>query len=41
MEFKGGDYVWLAGKYIQTSRLKKKLNYKNFKPFKVTKAINI
>ena len=40
MEFKEGDYVWLASKYIQTSRLKKKLDYKNFRPFKVMKVIN-
>ena len=40
MEFKKEDYIWLVSKYIQTSRFKKKLNYKNFKPFKVTKVIN-
>ena len=41
MEFKEGDYVQLAGKYIQISRLKKKLDYKNFRPFKVIKVINM
>jgi hypothetical protein len=41
MEFKEGDYVWLVGKYIQISRPKKKLDYKNFRPFKVTRVINI
>ena len=41
MEFKEGDYIQLVSKYIWTSRFKKKLNYKNFKPFKVTKVINI
>ena len=40
MEFKKGDYVWLASKHIQTSRPKKKLNYKNFRLFKVIKIIN-
>jgi len=40
MEFKEGDYVWLAGKHIRTSRPKKKLDYKNFGPFKVTRVIN-
>ena len=40
MEFKEGDYVWLVGKYIRTSRPKKKLDYKNFRPFKVTRVIN-
>ena len=40
MEFKKGDYIQLISKYIQISRFKKKLNYKNFKPFKVTKVIN-
>ena len=41
MEFKEGDYVQLVNKYIWTSRFKKKLNYKNFRPFKVIKVINI
>ena len=40
MEFKEGDYVQLVSKYIRTSRFKKKLNYKNFGPFKVIKVIN-
>ena len=40
MEFKEEDYVQLASKYIQTNRFKKKLDYKNFKPFKVIKVIN-
>ena len=40
MEFKEEDYVQLVSKYIQTSRFKKKLDYKNFKPFKVIKIIN-
>ena len=40
MEFKEGDYVQLVSKYIWTSRLKKKLDYKNFEPFKVIKVIN-
>ena len=41
MEFKEGDYVWLVSKYIQISRFKKKLNYKNFGLFKVIKVINM
>ena len=41
MEFKEGDYIQLVSKYIWTSRLKKKLNYKNFRLFKVIKVINI
>ena len=41
MEFKEEDYIQLAGKYIQINRLKKKPNYRNFKPFKVIKVINI
>ena len=40
MEFKEGDYVQLASKYIQISKFKKKLDYKNFRPFKVIKVIN-
>ena len=40
MEFKEGDYIWLAGKYIRISRPKKKLDYKNFGPFKVIRVIN-
>ena len=40
MEFKEGDYIQLVGKYIQISKFKKKLDYKNFKPFKVIKVIN-
>ena len=40
IEFKEGDYIWLVSKYIQISKFKKKLDYKNFKPFKVTKIIN-
>ena len=40
MEFKEGDYIQLVGKYIQISKFKKKLDYKNFKPFKVIKIIN-
>ena len=40
MEFKEGDYIQLVAKYIRTSRPKKKLDYKNFRPFKVIKAIN-
>ena len=41
MEFKKGNYIQLAGKYIQISKPKKKLDYKNFGPFKVIKVINI
>ena len=41
MEFKEGDYIQLVSKYIQISRFKKKLNYKNFGPFKIIKVINI
>ena len=41
MEFKEGDYVQLVSKYIQINRFKKKLNYKNFRHFKVMKVINI
>ena len=40
IEFKEGDYIQLVGKYIQTSRPKKKLDYKNFRPFKVIRVIN-
>ena len=40
IEFKEGDYVQLVGKYIQISRPKKKLDYKNFRPFKVIRVIN-
>jgi hypothetical protein len=40
MEFKEGDYIWLVGKYIWISRPKKKLDYKNFRPFKVIRVIN-
>ena len=40
IEFKEGDYIWLVGKYIQISRPKKKLDYKNFRPFKVIRVIN-
>ena len=40
MEFKEGDYVQLVGKYIRISRPKKKLDYKNFRPFKVIRVIN-
>ena len=41
MKFKEGDYIQLVSKHIQISRFKKKLNYKNFRPFKVIKIINI
>ena len=41
IEFKEGDYIQLASKYIQINKLKKKLDYKNFGPFKVIKVINI
>ena len=41
MEFKEGDYVQLASKYIQISKFKKKLDYKNFRLFKVIKVINM
>ena len=40
IEFKEGDYIQLVGKYIQISRPKKKLDYKNFRPFKVIRVIN-
>ena len=40
IEFKEGDYIQLVGKYIQISRPKKKLDYKNFGPFKVIRVIN-
>ena len=41
IEFKEGDYVQLVGKQIQISKPKKKLDYKNFRPFKVIRVINI
>ena len=40
IEFKEGDYIQLVGKYIRISRPKKKLDYKNFRPFKVIRVIN-
>ena len=40
IKFKEGDYIQLAGKYIQISKLKKKLDYKNFGLFKVIRVIN-
>ena len=40
IEFKEGDYIQLVGKYIWISRPKKKLDYKNFRPFKVIRVIN-
>ena len=40
IEFKEGDYIQLAAKYIRTNKPKKKLDYKKFRLFKVIKVIN-